>query len=130
MSSGLCSISNTTPSYGAAAIAWTLSRSALAKVTNAALPASSAAIARFRRGISGICPLAFSARRKQISRLLGQGRVEYLVHLVRTRRQLLAGSAIVQHLHCASVRLDALRMGVFANRDPRRARTRRLSPAA
>src|SRR5688572_10087950 len=51
-SNGLCSISNTTASYGAAAIACAAPISAGENVTNAGLPCSSARIAPFRRGIS------------------------------------------------------------------------------
>ncbi len=54
MSYGLCSISNTTPSYGAPAMVSALLISPLANGTNAGLPDSSALIAPFRRGMSAI----------------------------------------------------------------------------
>src|ERR1041384_4465845 len=54
MSYGLCSISNTTPSYGAPEMVSALLISPLVKGTNAGLPDSSALIAPLRRGMSGI----------------------------------------------------------------------------
>src|SRR6476659_3007391 len=54
MSYGLCSISNTTPSYGAPEIVSALLISPLVNGTNAGLPDSSALIAPLRRGMSAI----------------------------------------------------------------------------
>src|ERR1700704_6639203 len=54
MSYGLCSISNTTPSYGAPEMVSALLISPLVNGTNAGLPDSSALIAPLRRGMSGI----------------------------------------------------------------------------
>src|SRR5580704_1505676 len=54
MSYGLCSISNTTPSYGALEMVSALLISPGEKGTNAGLPDSSALIAPLRRGMSAI----------------------------------------------------------------------------
>src|SRR3990172_13062067 len=60
MSYGLCSISNTTPSYGAALMACAALISGTEKVTKAGLPCSRALIAPFRRGVSAMVLLLCS----------------------------------------------------------------------
>src|SRR5580658_5300804 len=102
MSYGLCSISNTTPSYGAVLMVRALPTSPGEKVTNAGLPDASARMAPFRRGISGIFwfPCMILCRHQVRNKNVFRAQVR--------RRQSLFGGEAQQHLDRGTIGRHAI----------------------